>query len=122
MKAHVLVNLPEECKAVRTDLSMNCDYSYADYKKHIRHYWYTEPGGNDLMDKGFCVVAGTMEDPSNGGMTTAFYTQGGNGQFKFRCRKCGKVGHKAKDCKTEANDSVNFTGNCNWCGKKGHRE
>ena len=101
MKAHVLVNLPEEYKAVRTNLSMNCDYSYADYKKHIRHYWYTELGGKDLMDKGLCVVVGTKEDPSNGGTTTAFYTQGGNGQFKFRCRKCGKVGHKAKDCKTK---------------------
>ena len=65
------------------------------------------------MDKGLCVVAGTKEDPSNGGTTTAFYTQGGNGQFKFRCRKCGKIGHKAKECKTEAKDYVKFTGNCN---------
>ena len=33
--------------------------------------------------------------------------------------KCGQVGHKAKDCKSE---KKKFTGKCNWCQQPGHKE
>ena len=57
--------------------------------------------------------------------------------FKGRCRKCGKFGHKAVQCKNEANkgprnpsqgrdgggiNRVKFQGKCNHCGKYGHKE
>ena len=109
MKAHVVVNLPDEYKAVRTNLSMNAAYTYADYKKHIRHYWYTELGGKDLLEKGTCNVATTKNDSRNGQTTMAFYTNSSGG-FCFRCHKCGLLGYKAKDCTTNKKDYVKFTG------------
>ena len=104
MKAHVVVNLPDEYKAVRTNLSMNSEYTYSDYKKHIRHFWYTELGGKELLEKGTCTVAKPKSDSTNG-QTTAFYTNN-DGGFRFRCRRCGKYGHKARDCTTEEKDFV----------------
>ena len=85
MKAHVLVNLPDEYKPVRTNLSMNSGYTYAEYKKHIRYYWYTELGGKDMVEKGTCSVATTKDDTNNGQTTTAFYTNSSGG-FRYRCR------------------------------------
>jgi len=58
--------------------------------------------------------------------------------FKGRCRRCGKFGHKAADCKTDlkkgpwnprsnknnggGNNQGRFQGKCNYCGKYGHKE
>ena len=50
-------------------------------------------------------------------------------QFKGRCQKCGKWGHKSADCrgKTEEGENKNkeqkpkFKGDCHYCGKTGHR-
>ena len=57
--------------------------------------------------------------------------------FKGRCRKCGKFGNKAVQCKSEANkvsrnpsqgrdggaiNCVKFQGKCNHCGKYRHKE
>lgn len=53
-------------------------------------------------------------------------TTAGNAQastvFQYKCMKCNKKGHKAKDCKSQASERVKFTGTCNWCGKQGHKE
>ena len=49
-------------------------------------------------------------------------------KFKGRCNKCGKFGHKAKDCRSnvdsdkEKNLKKKFTGKCFHCGKVGHKE
>ena len=57
-------------------------------------------------------------------------------RFKGRCRKCGKFGHKAADCKSDikkgpwtpskknggGGSRVRFQGKCNYCGKYGHKE
>ena len=40
--------------------------------------------------------------------------------FKGMCSRCGKYGHKGRDCKEESNKSSN-TGRCYFCDKKGHK-
>ena len=48
-------------------------------------------------------------------------------QFKGKCRNCGKIGHKAVDCKKNGNSGTNnqgqrqFQGKCFHCGIPGHR-
>ena len=61
----------------------------------------------------------------------AFYTPGKT--FKGKCNKCGKMGHKGRDCRSSnykknpgkggSNDNEKkkkFTGDCYHCGKPGH--
>jgi hypothetical protein len=53
-------------------------------------------------------------------------------QFKGRCRKCGKYGHKGANCRSNnqvkgSNDqastkSTSFKGKCFYCNKPGHRK
>lgn len=38
--------------------------------------------------------------------------------FKWACRNCGKIGHKAADCKAPKKKKVNFT----YCKRDGHEE
>ena len=50
---------------------------------------------------------------------TAFFSS----QFKGKCRKCGKMGHKAADCRSgDDGKSKRFNGKCNYCGIFGHKE
>ena len=120
MKAHVLANLLEEYKHVRMNLYMNTDFTYKEYRKHIRHFWYTELGRKEYLQ----ICGNSAKGPQLG--ETALNTTASNAQqntgFPYKCRKCGKKGHKAKDCKAQPSKRVKFTGNCNWCGKKGHKE
>ena len=48
------------------------------------------------------------------------------GQFKGRCRGCGKFGHKKSDCLDEktkgGTGTKKFNGKCFHCGRKGHRK
>ena len=44
-------------------------------------------------------------------------------QFKGRCWKCGKYGHKGADCRSmNKGKSTYFNGKCNYCHKQGHKE
>jgi hypothetical protein len=57
------------------------------------------------------------------------------GQFKGRCNKCGKYGHKAAECRSKPGDDNKFKGQkktsgftpgkfsglCHYCKKEGHR-
>ena len=52
IKAHVIACLPEEYKLVKTNLYMNSQYDYIQYKTHIRHYWYAELGGKEITENG----------------------------------------------------------------------
>ena len=120
MKAHVLANFPDEYKHVCTILNMNPKYSNEDYKKHIRNYWYRELGGKESIkngttgtDRTMCTVIGEDSEKALNTMTSST-------RFPFRCQKCGKKGHQAKDCRTPINKRQIFTGNCNYCRKKGH--
>ena len=117
MKAHVLANLPEEYKHVRTNLYMNTDFSYEEYRKHIRHFWYAELGGKEYLRTGKSSV--TSMELGETALNTTVQPKTG---FPYKCRKCGKRGHKAKDCKAQPSERVRFTGTCNWCGKQGHKE
>ena len=120
VKAHVLVNLPEEYKAIQTNLRMNPTYSYKDYRTHIRNHWLSRLGGKEMIEKGTCeTFLGAKQDSSESTGEAALYTKSKKGTFKGRCCKCGQVGHKAKDCKSE---KKRFTGKCNWCQKTGHKE
>ena len=40
--------------------------------------------------------------------------------FKGRCNRCGKYGHKGRDCKEEM-DKPSYSGRCFFCDKKGHK-
>ena len=112
VKAHVLVNLPEEYKAIQTNLRMNPTYSYKDYRTHIHNHWLSRLGGKEMIEKGTCEsFLGTKQGSSESMGEVALYTDSKKGTFKGRCRKCGQVGHKAKDCKSE---KKRFTGKCNW--------
>jgi hypothetical protein len=49
------------------------------------------------------------------------------GQFKGKCRNCGKIGHKSFHCKNRGNQNGNNNGGnstggifCNYCRKPGH--
>jgi hypothetical protein len=65
----------------------------------------------------------TTQDESE----TALYAGG----FRGKCNECGKMGHKARDCREKQGKSSNrnnrqskkkFNGVCNYCKKKGHME
>jgi hypothetical protein len=46
-----------------------------------------------------------------------------SGQFKGRCHKCGKFGHKGFECKNGSSkeNDPRFAGKCHYCGKVGHK-
>ena len=99
---------------------MNPTYSYKDDRTHIRNYWLSKLGGKEMIEKGTCeTFLGSRQESKDSTGEAALYTESKKGTFKGKCRKCGQVGHKAKDCKTE---KKKFTGKCNWCQKQGHKE
>ena len=68
----------------------------------------------------------TIDSNTNDEGETALFAGG----FKGKCNKCGRYGHKAKDCRSNSNGnssgnnnnngSRKFNGECHYCGKKGH--
>ena len=95
---------------------MNPTYSYKDYRTHICNYWLSKLGGKEMIEKGTCEsFLGSRQESNDSTGEAALYTESKKGAFKGKCRKCGQVGHKAKDCKSEKKKK--FTGKCNWCQK-----
>ena len=41
------------------------------------------------------------------------------GEFKSKCHKCGKIGHKARDCREKTNNRKKVC--CFYCKKEGHK-
>ena len=116
MKAPVLTGLPDEYSVLRTQLYTSQTATYDDYKRYIHGFWWTELGGKKLMESGGVrTYEGRKDDEEALNLETYF-----NG----KCRKCGKWGHKGKDCRSSQKSGAKrkFEGTCNWCGKKGHKE
>ena len=70
-----------------------------------------------------------MEQQGSGKHMMALNTTTGKGgwkAFKGKCNKCGKQGHKARDCNTghgetkNTNSNKTFSGKCFKCGDSGH--
>ena len=60
------------------------------------------------------------DDGAGGNEESALIT----GNFKGRCRGCGKFGHQMSDCPDEKKnkETKKFQGKCFHCGKKGHKK
>ena len=68
-------------------------YTYEDYKKHIRNYWYGELGGRDLVSHSTSEQEMTRQANFGDSSENALNTTVGSTGFQFKCRKCGKKGH-----------------------------
>jgi len=126
----VIACILEEYKTVKTNLYMNSHYDFIQYKKIIRHYWYAELGGKELTENGQTEeYSGKKKSTGTTDTEKAMNTDSGHpGQFKFKCHKCGKPGHKEKDCRSNNyGNSGNsgrkkYQGKYPWCQKQGHSE
>ena len=115
MKAHVLSGLPKEYSVLRTQLYTNRSATYDDYKTFIHGYWWTELNGRKLTESGDVRKSEYVSNEEEALNSEPY--------FPGKCKKCGKRGHKAKDCKSsKSGNKPRFEGTCNWCGKKGHKE
>ena len=74
IKAHVISNLPEEYKAVCTSLYMAESYTYNDYKRYVRHFWYSELGGKEMIANGTDVTYKAAGSNSTGEQEQALNT------------------------------------------------
>ena len=107
IKAHLLGNLPEGYEDVKTKIYGNeISYTVRKIEKEIVNKWLR----NFHMDD---------KDGSKKTKNLALAVTGKGGgnykKFKGKCRKCGKLGHKALDCRSTAKKGV-----CFECGKEGH--
>jgi Reverse transcriptase (RNA-dependent DNA polymerase)/gag-polypeptide of LTR copia-type/Zinc knuckle len=118
MKAHLLGNLPEGYEDVETKLQGQEDkLEVEDIEEEISNKWqrtFKKAADKKAGDKtGRTNVAMFADGKTNVAVKNARNTKFSN-QFKGRCRKCGKVGHKKADCRSDK------TGVCFECGKEGH--
>jgi hypothetical protein len=107
IKAQMMGGLPVGFEDVRTKLSGNEDkLSVADMEREIRDKWKRQN-----LDK-----QGSSSKKDNMAMHVerSATVKKGFKKFKGRCRKCGKQGHKASDCKSDKK------GVCFNCGEDGH--
>jgi len=110
IKAQMLGSLPPGYEDVRTKISGNeTSFSVADIEREIRDKWKREyfKADDGKKDKN---VAMNVERQGQGPQGKKHYKK----PFKGRCRKCGKQGHKASECKSDKK------GVCFQCGEDGH--
>ena len=109
IKTHLLNNLPDEYQHLVTTIvesDQEDKKTVADIEEAISRKWC-----RDLKEKskvGGKNNVAMFTDAKDGA------TKKNNNKFKGRCRKCGKVGHKKADCRSDAK------GVCFNCGKDGH--
>ncbi|KAI2497049.1 hypothetical protein MHU86_17475 [Fragilaria crotonensis] len=121
MQATILSRLPKRrYESVITSLNGKIgsnDFTYDDFVSEIYvHYeMFIEPYKNRFAEqtKGKHLALNTVSG------------KGGWKAFKGKCNKCGKQGHKARDCNStgenkNANLGKKFTGKCFKCGDMGH--
>ena len=77
----------------------------------------------NLLWKRLKKQRGVTDQDEDDGDETALYAGG----TKIRCSKCGKIGHKAKFCRSKDDNkgdsaSKKFKGTCFYCHKAGHRK
>ena len=103
IKAHLLGNLPSGYEDVQTKLSgQEGHLSVMEIEKEICDKW--KRSYKDESSKKKDNLAMTVD------RTRSKFTK----KFKGRCRKCGKQGHKASDCRSDKK------GVCFNCGQDGH--
>jgi hypothetical protein len=109
LKAHLLGNLPEGYEDVKTKIHGNEDnYSVRQIEKEIVNKWTRDFHKDESEKKG---IAMTVTTKGNGNWK----------KFKGTCRKCGKIGHKALDCRSEGGNNNKSKGvKCYGCGQEGH--
>jgi hypothetical protein len=111
--AHIITKLPEVYRPLVVGLKLSSTtYGVEDIQKEVRDFWnrYVKGKGNSGTKKGGVALFGEAK-------------------FKGNCRKCGKYGHKAADCRSNGNgiEKTKFGGSkdkseieCFKCKKKGH--
>ena len=110
MKAHLLSNLPDGYSDVRTKISgKEGDYTVAQIEKEIADKWNRDFEKADDQDNSNGKNIALAVDGKK-----ATYGKKSWKKFKGKCRKCGKIGHKAADCRSNKN------GVCFECGEDGH--
>ncbi len=110
IKAQMLGSLPSRYEDMKTKLiGKEREFSVADVEKEIRDKWRRDFSKRDELNKRGSISM-NVERQSQGGSTRKCYKKA----FKGRCRKCGKQGHKATDCKSDKK------GICFKCGEDGH--
>ena len=104
LKAHLMGNLPEGYNDVVTKISgTENDITVEEIEDQIRRKWKREFKTSEADKSGSKQVALVAK-------TGGKYKK----PFKGKCRKCGIVGHKASDCRS------NKKGICFECGEDGH--
>ena len=96
--AHIIGNLPNEYSELVTTIEselddQNSSFGLPQLQQRLRSYYRRRFA--DGKDDEVALFAGG---------------------FKGKCRNCGKIGHKARDCKEKKKP---FRGSCFGCGKKG---
>ena len=116
MKAHIIIGLPDKYSVLYTQLYTSQTATNNDYKRYIHGFWWTKLGGKRPMESGSVHTYNGCSSGEEALNSEAY--------FNGKCCKCGKWGHKAKDCRSDQKSSRKrkFEGTCNWCGKKGHKE
>ena len=102
LKAHLLVYLPDGYEDVKTKVSGSEDkFTVSKIEDEIRNKWKRDFKPDD-------------DKTSNEHALAVDEKKKGKRRFKGKCRKCGKQGHNAVDCKSD------MKGVCFECGEDGH--